>query len=98
VNEKDEADGITRFYRWYVSHFGYELTYRHIDAALYGLSPPKVTTLYAVKVPGGEPQVCRYDDGTGDELKVPLGGTACQSCCCPGTLGLIISRQRKTHV
>jgi hypothetical protein len=52
---------------------------RHIDAALYGLSPPKVTTLYAVKVPPGEPQVCRYDDGTGDELKVPLGGTACKS-------------------
>ena len=52
--------------------------FRHIDAALYGLSPPKVTTLYAVKVPGGEPQVCRYDDGTGDELKVPLGGTACE--------------------
>jgi hypothetical protein len=52
---------------------------RHIDAALYGLSPPKVTTLYAVKVPGGEPQVCRYDDGTGDELQVPLGGTACKS-------------------
>jgi hypothetical protein len=52
---------------------------RHIDAALYGLSPPKVTTLYAVKVPGGEPQICRYDDGTGDELKVPIGGTACES-------------------
>jgi hypothetical protein len=51
---------------------------RHIDAALYGLSPPKVTTLYAVKVPGGEPQICRYDDGTGDELKVPIGGTACE--------------------
>jgi len=54
------------------------LTNRHIDAALYGLSPPKVTTLYAVKVPGGKPQICRYDDGTGDELKVPIGGTACQ--------------------
>lgn len=51
---------------------------RHIDAALYGLSPPKVTTLYAVKVPSGEPQVCRYDDGTGDEVKVPLGGTVCE--------------------
>jgi hypothetical protein len=56
-----------------------ELMNRHIDAALYGLSPPKVTTLYAVKVPGGEPQICRYDDGTGDELKVPIGGTACES-------------------
>ena len=56
-----------------------ELMSRHIDAALYGLSPPKVTTLYAVKVPGGEQQICRYDDGTGDELKVPIGGTACES-------------------
>jgi len=51
---------------------------RHIDAALYDLSPPKVTSLYAVSVPKGEPQLCRYDDGTGDELKVPLGGTACE--------------------
>jgi len=57
------------------------LMIRHIDAALYGLSPPKVTTLYAVKVPGGEPQICRYDDGTGDELKVPIGGTACEQRC-----------------
>ncbi|KAK8849388.1 hypothetical protein IAR55_004720 [Kwoniella newhampshirensis] len=63
VSLEDEENGITRFYRW------------HIDAALYALSPPKVTTLYAVKVPQGEPQTCRYDDGTGDELKVPLGGT-----------------------
>ncbi|WWD20010.1 hypothetical protein CI109_104483 [Kwoniella shandongensis] len=60
---EEEEKGVTRFYRW------------HIDAALYALSPPKVTTLYAVKVPRGEPQTCRYDDGTGDELKVPLGGT-----------------------
>ncbi|KAJ3861426.1 hypothetical protein EV359DRAFT_66491 [Lentinula novae-zelandiae] len=44
-----------RFYRW------------HIDAALYDLSPPRVTTLYAI---------CRYDDGTGDELEVPLATTA----------------------
>ncbi|KAI0313221.1 taurine catabolism dioxygenase [Amylostereum chailletii] len=54
----------TRFYRW------------HIDAALYGLSPPRVTTLYGIRVPQGPPQVCTYDDGSGDELKVPLGTTA----------------------
>ncbi|KAJ7052296.1 hypothetical protein C8F01DRAFT_1221996 [Mycena amicta] len=64
VSDQDEAGGATRFYRW------------HIDAALYNLSPPKVTTLYALRVPRGEPQVCRYDDGTGDELPVPLGTTA----------------------
>jgi hypothetical protein len=43
---------------------------------LYNLSPPKVTTLYSVKVPGGERQTVRYDDGTSDELEVPLGTTA----------------------
>lgn len=64
VSPEDEAKGVTRFYRW------------HIDAALYDLSPPKVTTLYGVVVPKGPPQVCRYDDGTGDELPVPLGTTA----------------------
>lgn len=66
MSDNDEEAGITRFYRW------------HIDAALYNLSPPKVTSLYAVSVPKGEAQVCRYDDGTGDEVKVPLGGTACK--------------------
>ena len=54
----------TRFYRW------------HIDAALYKLSPPKVTTLYGIKVPKGPKQKLVYDDGTGDELEVPLGTTA----------------------
>ncbi|ORY35067.1 taurine catabolism dioxygenase [Naematelia encephala] len=64
LSPEDEAANATRFYRW------------HIDAALYALSPPKVTTLYAVKVPQGQPQRCLYDDGTGDEIEVPLGGTA----------------------
>ncbi|KAI1406818.1 Clavaminate synthase-like protein [Hypoxylon sp. FL1857] len=60
----EEDLAFTRFYRW------------HIDAALYGLAPPVVTTLLAVKVPTGRRQICRYDDGTGDELEVPLGTTA----------------------
>ncbi|PBK59316.1 Clavaminate synthase-like protein [Armillaria solidipes] len=64
VSPEDEAKGATRFYRW------------HIDAALYDLSPPRVTTLYGINVPTGPQQVCRYDDGTGDELPVPLGTTA----------------------
>jgi xanthine dioxygenase len=64
VSQGDVDKGVTRFNRW------------HIDAALYDLSPPKVTTLYAVHVPIGPKQVCRYDDGTGDELEVPLGTTA----------------------
>jgi len=64
VSPEDEGKGVTRFYRW------------HIDAALYDLNPPKVTTLYAINVPQGPHQICRYDDGTGDELEVPLGATA----------------------
>lgn len=64
VSPEDEANGVTRFYRW------------HIDAALYDLSPPKVTTLYAISIPQAPKQVVRYDDGTGDELPVPLGTTA----------------------
>ncbi|KAJ6561518.1 Clavaminate synthase-like protein [Mycena vulgaris] len=38
--------------------------------------PPRVTTLYGITVPSGNRQTCRYDDGTGDELPVPLGTTA----------------------
>jgi hypothetical protein len=64
VSPEDEAKGVTRFYRW------------HIDAALYDLNPPRVTTLYGLTIPAGKTQVCRYDDGTGDELEVPLGTTA----------------------
>lgn len=53
-----------RFYRW------------HIDAALYDLNPPRVTTLYALHAPAGALQTVRYDDGSNDELAVPLGTTA----------------------
>ncbi|CDR88611.1 uncharacterized protein (C-terminal fragment), partial [Sporisorium scitamineum] len=54
---------VTRFYRW------------HIDAALYGLEPPKVTSLLAVKVPKTEHQLLSYDDGSDDKLSVPRGST-----------------------
>ncbi|OCK76891.1 Clavaminate synthase-like protein [Lepidopterella palustris CBS 459.81] len=60
----DEDRDVTRFFRW------------HIDAALYDLEPPRVTSLMAVKVPKSEKQTLRYDDGTGDELLVPRGSTA----------------------
>jgi xanthine dioxygenase len=61
---EDEDRENTRFYRW------------HIDAALYDLNPPKVTTLMAVQVPKSEYQTLRYDDGSGDEMRVARGSTA----------------------
>lgn len=39
LSEEDEAAGKTRFYRW------------HMDAALYRLNPPKVTSLFGFKNP-----------------------------------------------
>lgn len=60
----DEDRDNTRFYRW------------HIDAALYDLHPPRVTSLMAVSVPKTAPLNLKYDDGTGDELSVPRGSTA----------------------
>lgn len=61
----DEQDRhITRFYRW------------HIDAALYDLEPPKVTSLMAVSVPRSEGQTLQYDDGTENKISVSRGSTA----------------------
>lgn len=63
ISAEDDREN-TRFYRW------------HIDAALYDLEPPKVTSLQAVRVPKTEYQTLRYDDGTGDEMKLSRGATA----------------------
>ncbi|KAF2659331.1 Clavaminate synthase-like protein [Lophiostoma macrostomum CBS 122681] len=63
ISTEDDRDN-TRFYRW------------HIDAALYDLEPPRVTSLMAVKVPKTELQTLRYDDNTGDKLQVSRGSTA----------------------
>ena len=62
----DDMDAeYTRFYRW------------HIDAALFGkLNPPLVTSLLAVDIPEPRTQTLLYDDGSNDELEVPLGTTA----------------------
>ena len=64
LSQAQEQQDFTRFYRW------------HIDAALYKLQPPKVTTLLALEVPENRPQTVLYDDGSGDTLQVPLGATA----------------------
>lgn len=63
LSEAQEREDFTRFYRW------------HIDAALYKLQPPKVTTLLALEVPEGRQQTVLYDDGSGDTLSVPLAAT-----------------------
>lgn len=63
ISETDDRDA-TRFYRW------------HIDAALYGLNAPRVTTLMAVKVPKTEYQKLQYDDGSDEDMRVPRGSTA----------------------
>lgn len=47
-----------------------------MDAALYEYNPPRVSTLYGITVPRGDHQIVRYDDGSGDELSVPLATTA----------------------
>jgi xanthine dioxygenase len=64
LTDEQESRGLTRFYRW------------HIDAALYDLNPPRVTTLLAIKVPEGRSETVLYDDGSGDTLDVSLGATA----------------------
>jgi hypothetical protein len=63
ISQADDLD-FTRYYRW------------HIDAALYDLNPPLVTTLLAVSLPSKRRQIVRYDDGSGDELDVSWGTTA----------------------
>jgi xanthine dioxygenase len=63
IVEEEDLD-YTRFFRW------------HINAALYDLNPPLVISLLAVRVPKGPRQTLRYDNGSGEELDVPLDTTA----------------------
>ncbi|CAO3619796.1 unnamed protein product [Cunninghamella blakesleeana] len=64
LTDEEEQNDKTRFYRW------------HMDAALYKLNPPKVTTLFGIKNPEPRRQTVQYDDGTGQTLDVQLGTTA----------------------
>ncbi|ORX62707.1 Clavaminate synthase-like protein [Hesseltinella vesiculosa] len=61
---EEEAQDKTRFYRW------------HMDAALYKLNPPKVTTLFGIQNPEPRRQTLQYDDGSGQTADVQLGTTA----------------------
>lgn len=64
LTDEELAAGQTRFYRW------------HIDAALYELSPPVVTTLLGLIVPStSERQKIVYED-TGEEIDIAKGATA----------------------
>ncbi|KAJ7310863.1 hypothetical protein DFH08DRAFT_974261 [Mycena albidolilacea] len=64
VNPEDMATRATRFYYW------------HFDTALYDFPPPCVMMLYTLRVPCRLLQVCRYANGMGDALSIPLGTTA----------------------
>lgn len=58
LSDDELADGQTRFYRW------------HIDAALYELSPPVVTTLLGLIVPpSDEKQKIVYED-TNESIEI----------------------------
>lgn len=64
LSEEQIANGQTRFYRW------------HMDAALYELAPPHVTTLLGITVPDTcEKSKIVYED-TKEELEVVKGATA----------------------
>ncbi|ODV85178.1 hypothetical protein CANARDRAFT_7827 [[Candida] arabinofermentans NRRL YB-2248] len=64
LGEKEIANNQTRFYRW------------HIDAALYELAPPVVTTLLGLIVPStNEKQTIVYED-TKESKEVVKGATA----------------------
>jgi hypothetical protein len=63
-NEKEFAEGITRFQRW------------HIDAPLYARDPAWFTTLRALKLPSGPDVTIRWDDGSGLSMQAPPGLTA----------------------
>lgn len=82
ISDEDDRD-FTRFYRW------------HIDAALYDLHPPRVTSLMAVSVPKTEHQTLRYDDESGDRLSVPRGSTVFASSY---TMYDLLSEQDKEFV
>jgi alpha-ketoglutarate-dependent taurine dioxygenase len=64
LNEEELSKNQTRFYRW------------HIDAALYELSPPVVTTLLGLIVPpSNERQTIIYED-TNESIDIAKGATA----------------------
>ncbi|GMM46366.1 hypothetical protein DAPK24_029410 [Pichia kluyveri] len=65
LSDEELANNQTRFYRW------------HIDAALYELSPPVVTTLLGLVIPKtNEKMKIIYDDDSGEMIEVAKGATA----------------------
>ncbi|PSS18716.1 hypothetical protein M430DRAFT_50709 [Amorphotheca resinae ATCC 22711] len=60
----DREAGRSRFYQW------------HFDGALYGIPPPRVGCLLAVRTPRGPDVRVQWDDGTGTEMSMAPGATA----------------------
>ena len=62
---KEEIDlGISRFHQW------------HFDASLYGIPPPRVGCLLAVRVPKGPDVTIWWGDDSGDKVQAKPGSTA----------------------
>jgi xanthine dioxygenase len=61
---EEREGGASRFYQW------------HFDGALYAIPPPRVGCLLAVRTPKGPDVTVRWDDGTGQEMKMAPGATA----------------------
>lgn len=60
--------GLTRAQRW------------HIDAAFYKTHPPRVTSLWHMKLPTGPDLTLRWDDGSDTTMQVPPGRTGFIDC------------------
>lgn len=66
VSEEEASKGVGHFYQW------------HFDGALYGIPPPRVGCLLAVKVPEGPDCTVRWEDEEGTKMKMKPGSTACK--------------------
>ncbi|KXT00887.1 hypothetical protein AC579_9282 [Pseudocercospora musae] len=64
ISAEEREKGASRFYQW------------HWDGALYNIPPPRVGCLLAVRTPKGPDVNVRWEDGTGEEMKVAPGATA----------------------
>lgn len=64
ISPEEREAGASRFYQW------------HFDGSLYGIPPPRVGCLLAVRTPKGPNVTVRWEDGSGTEMKLAPGATA----------------------